>query len=148
MDLLLLRLFALVIFISGQFVAWILFSLTPPLQSPEQNHPGLGPVGAVKARRVWRSCTSCEWQCHVPSVAGMEFSRGTGDGWVGEGRSEDHNSGKVTALPALALESRRLQACPDVERSIQRPPAQRGERFLPGRFSGVLPPFGSVGEGV
>lgn len=87
-------------------------------------------------------------QCHVPSVAGMEFSSGTGDGWVGEGRSEDHDSRKVTALPAFALESRRLQACPDVERSTQSPPAQGGERFLPGHFSGVLPPFGSVGEGV
>lgn len=86
-------------------------------------------------------------QCHVPSVAGMEFSRGTGDGWVAEGRSEDHDSGKVAALPVFALESRRLQACPDVERSTQRPPAQGGERFLPGHFSGVLPPFGSVGEG-
>lgn len=63
-----------------------------------------------------------------------------------KGRSEDHGSGKVTALPALALESRRSQACPDVERSTQCPPAQGGERFLSGHFSGVLPPFGSVGE--
>lgn len=86
-------------------------------------------------------------QCHVPSAAGMEFSRGTGDGWVREGRSADHDSEKVTALPAFALESRRLQACPNVERSTQRPPARGGERFLPGYFIGVLPPFGSVGEG-
>lgn len=64
------------------------------------------------------------------------------------GGSEDHDSGKVTALPAFALESRRLQACPNVERSTQRPPAQGGERFLPGHFNGVLPPFGRVGEGV
>lgn len=87
-------------------------------------------------------------QCHVPIVAGMEFSRGTGDGWVGEGRSEDRDSGKVTALPAFALESRRLQACPDVERSTQSPPAQGGERFLPGHFSGVLRPFVAWESGV
>lgn len=67
-------------------------------------------------------------------MAGMEFSRGTGDGWVAEGRSEDHDSGKVTALPAFALESRRLQACPDVERSTQSPPAQGEERSLPALF--------------
>lgn len=47
----------------------------------------------------------------------VEFSRGTGDGWVGEGRSEDRISRKVTALLAFAMESRRLQPCPDVERS-------------------------------
>lgn len=75
----------------------------------------------------------------------MEFSGGTGDGWVGEGRSEDRVSGKIAALPAFAVESRRLQPCPDVERSTQRPPARGGERFLSGHFNRTLPPFGSAG---
>lgn len=144
MDLLMLMLFALVISISGQFVDWILFSLTP-LQTPEQKHPGLGPVGAVKARPAWRSTPRGTVPCPQRGWDGVQQRDRR---WVGrEGRSEDHDSGKVTALPAFALESRRLQACPDVERSTQSPPAQGGERFLPGHLSGVLPPFGSVGEG-
>lgn len=46
------------------------------------------------------------FMCYVPGLAGVE---GTGDGWVGEGRSEDHVSRKVTVLPAFAVESRRLR---------------------------------------
>lgn len=48
-------------------------------------------------------------------------------------------------LPAFAMERRRLQPCPDVERSTQRPHAQGGEKFLSGHFNRVLPPFGSSG---
>lgn len=62
-----------------------------------------------------------------------------------KGGQGDRVSRKVAVLSAFAVESRRLQPCPDVERSTQRPPARGGERFLSGHFSRALPPFGSAG---
>lgn len=75
----------------------------------------------------------------------VKFSRGSGDGWVRERRSEDCVFGKVAVLPAFAVENWRLQPCPDVERSTQCPPAWGGEKTFSGHFTRALPPFGSAG---